>query len=69
MAVIEHDQFCLQMVEKYQTLLLRHAGKTSITVDGVATSFAELERLYQHWQRELQIATGLAPTVATVDMS
>lgn len=66
---IDHATFCSDMVAKYQTLLTRHAGKTSIVVDGISTSFADLKKEYQHWRRELDIANGTAPTVASVDMS
>jgi hypothetical protein len=58
--------FAEQMVAKYEALLLANAGATSVAVDGVQVSYADLEAKYQHWSRAAARAAGTTPGVSTV---
>jgi hypothetical protein len=61
--------FAEEMVTKYEGLLRENAGAKSVTVDGIAVSYADLEVKHQYWKKQVAVEKGERPPVATVDLS
>lgn len=61
--------FAEQMVTKLETLLLASAGLKSVSVDGEAVSYADLESRYDYWKSRVSRESGDRPLSATVDLS
>jgi hypothetical protein len=60
--------FAEKMVEKYRDLLLSAAGLKSITIDGQAVSYADLEDLYDRWSKKLARLNSARPSVVGLDL-
>lgn len=60
--------FCRQMVSRYESLLLENAGVSSVSVDGVSVSYAELERSLEYWNRKLETAEGSRRRVSQIKL-
>lgn len=60
--------FAEQMVAKYEALLLASAGSQRVVVDGVEVFFADLEKKYRHWQRQVARENGSRPAVANISL-
>ena len=56
------------MVQKYEALLEANPGVTSVTVDGVAVSYADLEAKLAYWQSKLDGQRGKRPGAASVSL-
>lgn len=69
MAITDPKTYAETMVSKYETLLTRHAGQQSVSVDGQTLSLADLEAKYDFWLRRYQVLAGTRPRVASVNMS
>lgn len=60
--------FAEQMVTKYETLLLKAAGLSSVNVDGVNVSYRDLASDYEKWKRRVAQEQGARPRIASVDL-
>lgn len=65
---ISEAKFVLQMVEKYRELLLACAGLKSVTIDGQAVTYEQLEQQYAHWHKKLGRINGTRPRVASITL-
>ena len=63
------DTFAEQMVEKLEALLLKAAGHSSISVDGQAVTYSDLEAKYNYWKRQVARESGAKPLIADIDLS
>lgn len=61
--------FAEQMVAKYETLLVKSAGLRSVTVDGTAITYADVEAQYRYWQGIVARQQGTRPVVSSIDLS
>jgi hypothetical protein len=55
-----------KMVAKLEALLLENAGLTSVTVDGVSTTFDDLTAQYAYWKKQVASEQGRSRTVSTI---
>ena len=69
MAHTDPKTFAETMVVKYETLLARHAGQKSVTVDGQTLTLAQLEELYDHLLTRYRRLNGDRPRIAAVKMN
>ena len=60
--------FAETMLAKYETLLQRNVGVTSVTVDGTVVGYADIEAAYMKWKRAVAREQGRRPTVAQIDL-
>jgi hypothetical protein len=58
--------FAERMVTKLETMLLENVGVTSVNVDGVAVSYADLEEKYAYWKRKRDAEQGRGRTVSQI---
>lgn len=68
-ALMSELDFTRRMVAKYRELLLKAAGLQSITIDGQAVSYADLEARYSDWIGRLAQLDGTLNAVLTIDLS
>lgn len=69
MAHTDPKTFAEARVEYYETLLARHGGQKSVTVDGQTLTLADLEHLYDHWLTRYRRLNGDRPRIAAVKMN
>ena len=62
----ESPTFAEQMVAKYEALLLKCAGLTSVNVDGITTSLANLEAKHAYWKTRVAREAGTRPLASTI---
>lgn len=60
--------FAETMVTKLETLLLANAGAESVSLDGQAVTFADLERKYDYWKSRVALEQGTKPRVASINL-
>jgi hypothetical protein len=60
--------FAEQMVARYEVLLLKCAGLTSIAVDGFSTSYADLEAKHRYWKTRVAREQGTRPVALSVNL-
>lgn len=60
--------FAEQMVAKYEALLLKCAGLTSIAVDGFNTSYADLEEKHRYWKNRVAREQHTRPVALSVNL-
>ena len=64
----DEPSFNQQMVTKLQALLLKNVGVQSVTVDGVAVSYADLQRELDHYEARLARENGTKPRIARINL-
>lgn len=60
--------FVDDMLAKYQALLLANPGVTSVVVDGVSVSYADLEAKVEYWSGKVDASNGLRHGAATIKL-
>jgi hypothetical protein len=63
------DTFANKMVTKFECLLEDNVGVQSVTVDGVAVSYADLLVQYEYWKKRQAVARGTRPRVSSINLS
>lgn len=58
--------FAAKMLEKYQAVLLANPGVTTIVVDGVTVSYADLEAKVDRWQAKVDRQSGKRPFASSI---
>lgn len=61
--------FAETMQTKFETLLAANAGVASVTVDGTAVSYSDLEKQWQFWRNQVAREGGNRPRFKTLDLS
>lgn len=61
--------FAETMQTKFETLLAANVGVSSVTVDGTAVSYADLEKKWQFWRNQVLRESGNRPRFKTLDLS
>ena len=61
--------FAEQMVERLEGLMVKAAGLDSITIDGQAVRYTDLEEKHRYWKAQVARESGAKPVASTVDLS
>lgn len=61
--------FAAQQLSRVEALLAANPGVTEITVDGVTTKYADLQKVRDYWRREVNREQGKRSQILSVDLS